>query len=269
MQLPRLLCWLLPLLLLSSCDMEQDAAIDLPYYEPQLVVECYLIPGKQFTATVLESSSYFDSPSIPLVPDAEVYITTPAGKRIQLQYKPTFTVGGQAYTHIAAQRMDGKPGDVYALEVKDGKGRHVSGFTTILPAVPIEEVSWKFNEKEKAYLLTSFQDNPNARNFYRYMTNQNTVEGNSRNRDFAASDDLTNGERTSFGSGYDYQRGDTLIVTLYHIEKQYYDFLNSTDDAEGANGNPFSQPSRVVSSVQGGIGIFTNLIYDRKKVVIQ
>jgi hypothetical protein len=268
MRFPKYICWLLPLLL-SACDLEQDAEIDLPYYEPQLVVESYLIPGKQLTATVLESSSYFDTPTIPLVPDAEVYITTPAGERIQLQYKPAFIEGGNAYTHISSKRLEGKPGDVYALEVKDGKGRHVTGFTTILPQIPIEEIVWKFNDKGKAYLLTSFQDNPNVKNYYRYITQLSAKDGDSDTRDFAASDEFTNGERTSYGSGYEYEQGDTLLVSLYHIEKQYYDFLNSTEDAKDANGNPFAQPSKVISSVQGGIGIFTNLIYDRKKVIIE
>lgn len=268
MRFPKYL-YLLLLLLVASCDMERDAEIELPYYEPQLVIECYLIPGKPFTATVLESSSYFDSPAVPLVPDAKVFITNPAGTRIELKYKPTLTEGENSYTHFSALKMKGKPGDRYAIEVTDGKGRRVTGFTTVLPVVPIQEVSWKFNDKEKAYLLTTFQDNPSIKNYYRYMTHRNAVEGNSRNRDFAASDDLTNGEKTSYGSGYDYERSDTLIVSLYHIEKQYYDFLNSTEDAKNANGNPFSQPSRVVSSVEGGIGIFTNLVFDRKKVIIQ
>ncbi|WP_071530853.1 DUF4249 family protein [Pontibacter sp. BAB1700] len=67
---------LLPLLfLLLSCDMEQEVEIKLPPYESQLVVECYLEPGKPLRAVVLESVSYFNEPELPLVPDAEVFIT--------------------------------------------------------------------------------------------------------------------------------------------------------------------------------------------------
>lgn len=269
MKLRLTLFFFIPFLLFSACDMEQDIDLILPYHKPQLVVECYLSTGRSFTATVLESSNYFDAPVPPLVPDAEVYITTPSGRRIKLDYKPYFKEDEQFYTHISTAKMNGKPGDVYKLEVIDGKGRQVTAETTILPVVLIENITWRFNEKEKALLLTTYQDNPAARNFYRYMSYRESKDKRFANRDFTATDQLTNGERTTFGSAYDYEKGDTLVISLYHIEEQYYDFINSTEDAKRANRNPFSQPSRVKSSVKGGFGIFTNLVFDRKKVIIK
>jgi hypothetical protein len=38
--------------------------------------------------------------------------------------------------------------------------------------------------------------------------------------------------------------------------------------AANANGNPFAQPAKVKSTVQGGLGVFATLVYDRKKIVI-
>jgi hypothetical protein len=144
----------------------------------------------------------------------------------------------------------------------------VTGSTTILDRVPIDTIEWKFNEKEKAYLLTSFQDDPAKNNFYRYMINRDSLERSS-SRDFVASDELTNGKPVSYGTAYDFEKDDTLIVSLYHVEKQYHDFLGSITDAKNANGNPFAQPSKIKSTVKGGIGVFTNLAYDRKTVIIQ
>ncbi|MCX2741647.1 DUF4249 domain-containing protein [Pontibacter anaerobius] len=266
----RLLYLLLPLLaILTACDLEKDIDVDLPYHEPQLVVECYLEPGKQIRASVLESSGYFEAPTPPMVPDAEVFVTTPAGKRVQLKYKPLMIKStGRFYTHTSTEIMNGKPGQVYQLEVTDGKGRKVTGFTIVQPKVPIDEVEWKFNDKDKAYLLTSFYDDANTANYYRYMTHIDSLSGGS-DRDFVTSDELTNGKRVSYGSAYDYEENDTLIVTLYHIEQQYYDFISSVSDAKDANGNPFAQPSKIKSSVEGGFGIFTNLAYDRKTVIIR
>ncbi|PKV63129.1 DUF4249 domain-containing protein [Pontibacter ramchanderi] len=260
--------WLLPLLLLlSSCDLEQDVDVKLPPHESQLVVECYLEPGKPLRAVVLESVSYFNEPELPLVPDAEVIITH-KGRAIKLPFSPVQNKEtGKYYTHRKSEKLNLQPGDVVTLEVKDGKGRRVTGSTTILGQVPIEAVEWKFNEKNKAYLLTSFQDDPNAANFYRYMVHRDSLS-NSSDRDFVSNDRLTNGKRVSYGSGYDYEEGDTLIISLFHLEQQYYDFLGSVSDARNANGNPFAQPSRIMSSVKGGIGIFTNLSYNRRTVVI-
>jgi hypothetical protein len=252
----------------TGCNMEKEIDIMLPEHKPQLVVECYLEQGRRLQATVLESSSYFDSPTPALVPDAEVYITF-RGQRVKLKYEPSINPRTNRFiTHYSGVRMKGSPGEVFGIEVIDGKGRKITGFTTVMPKVPIAKVEWKLNEKEKAYVLTSFQDDPKTKNFYRYIIHRGSFDKGS-SRDFVANDDLTNGKETSYGSAYDYSIGDTLVVSLYHIEKPYYDFLRSTDDAKNANGNPFSQPAKVKSSVQGGIGIFAHLAFDRDTVFIK
>ncbi len=265
----KLYLLLLPFLVwLSGCDLEKDIEVELPDHEPQLVVECYLEPGKPLRATILETSAYFDPPESPLVADAEVYISH-NGRRIKLVNQPVYDKeANKLYSHQSPERMTGKPGDIYSIEVTDGKGRKATGFTTILPKVPIDTIEWKFNDKEKAYLLTTFQDDPNTRDFYRYMTHRDSLHTDSE-RDFVSDDDLTNGKRTSFGSAYNYEKGDTLVISLFHIEKAYYEYLQSTSDAKSANGNPFAQPSKIKSTIQGGFGVFTNLAYDRKTVIIQ
>ncbi|GAB3819728.1 DUF4249 domain-containing protein [Pontibacter rugosus] len=251
----------------SSCDLEKDVEVELPYHEPKLVVECYLEPGKTIRALVLESAGYFDDAQLPLVPDAEVTIGH-NGRTLQLSYKPFQDRNtGRFYTHTSSTNMKGKPGDIYSIEVVDGKGRRVTGYTVVQKKVPIDTVEWKFNEDKKAYLLTTFKDDGNTKDFYRYMTHRDSLMNGSQ-RDIVTSDRLNNGKIISFGSAYDYEEGDTLIVSLYHIEEQYYDFLSSTSDAKDANGNPFAQPTKIKSSVQGGYGIFTNLAYERKKVII-
>ena len=269
MKLKHTIYLLLPFIaLFYGCDMDKDIDIKLPAHKPQLVVEGYLEPGKPLRVAVQESASYFDAPTPPLVPDAEVVITH-NGRRIDLAYKPRIdNLTGFLYTHSSNEVMDGKPGDIYGIEVTDGKGRKVTGFTTILPSVPIDTVEWRFNENEEAMLLTNFQDDGSSENYYRYMTHRDSLNKDS-DRQFFTSDKLNNGKRVTFGSNFRYLRGETLFVTLYHIEKQYFDFLSSTDNAKDANGNPFAQPSRIRSSLQGGLGIFTNLAYDRRVVVIQ
>ncbi|NEM97045.1 DUF4249 domain-containing protein [Pontibacter burrus] len=260
--------YLLPLVFLLSCDMEKEIEVVLPPHEPQLVVECYLENGYTFEATVLESSSYFDPPTAPAIPSTEVYIMY-RDKRVQLNYNPGYNNRtNRYYTHKSSTRMNAKPGETYRIEVIGTKDRVVTGFTTILPKVPISELEWKFNDKDKALLLTTFQDDPDMTNYYRYMTHVGSMKKNAR-RDFVTDDNLTNGKVTTYGSAYDYEVGDTLILSLFNIEKQYYDFLRSVSDARNANGNPFSQPTKIKSSVQGGIGIFTNLVYDRKTVIIK
>ncbi|WP_161890617.1 DUF4249 domain-containing protein [Pontibacter russatus] len=273
MNIKHLFYALLPLAAsLSGCDLDKDIDIDLPAHESQLVVEGYLRPGEPIRVAVHESSGYFDPAISPLVPDSKVFITH-NGRRIELEYKPKMDeLTRFIYTHSSSEEVEGVPGDVYTIEVSDDRGRMITGSTTLLPAVPIDTIEWRFNkaegEEEEALLLTSFQDDASTDNYYRYMVHRDSLTNGSE-QDISNIDNLTNGKRVTFGSGYMYDSGDTVIVTLYNMEKQYYDFLTSTSNARDANKNPFAQPSKIHSSVQGGLGIFTNLAYDRKVVVIE
>ncbi len=257
---------LLPLL--SACDLEKDIVVALPEHTPQLMVECYLDPGKPLRASVLESSSYFGAPQTEPLSDVQVFISA-NGNRTELTYNPAFIAEqNKFYTHRSRELMQGKPGDVYEIEVTDSKGRRVTGKTTILPAVPLDTVEWRFNSKSEALLLASFQDDGNSSNFYRFMIHRGDLKTDSE-RDYTTSDNLTNGIQTTLGTGYNFEKGDTLIVSLFHVEEAYYNFINSASDAKNANGNPFAQPSSIKSTVQGGYGVFTNLAYDRKTVIIK
>lgn len=254
--------------LLSACDMEKDITVVLPEHTPQLMVECYLEPGQPMRASVLESASYFDSPQGQLISDAKVFITY-NGRRIQLNYNPIY-VGNQNkfYTHRTREVMRGQPGDVYTLEVTDNKGRKVTGTTTILPKIPIETIEWRFNTKEEALLLATFNDDPTKNNYYRFMIHRDSLTSGSE-RDFATSDNFTDNNKITFGTGYSYAKGDKLIISLFNIEEQYYQFINSASDAKNANGNPFAQPASLKSTLEGGYGVFTNLAYDRRIIIIK
>src|SRR5690606_36775893 len=116
-------------------------------------------------------------------------------------------------------------------------------------------------------LLSSFQDDAATANYYRYMINHDSLQ-NSTRRDIVADDNYTNGQMVTFGGDYEYERGDTIVLTLYHIEKNYHDFLNSVSTARRSSGNPFGEASQVVSGLKGGIGILTNLAFDRRTIII-
>ena len=74
-----------------------------------------------------------------------------------------------------------------------------------------------------------------------------------------------------FGTGYDFEEGASVVNTIYHISEDYYNFLESTQGAIQANGNPFAQPSPIIGNIESEIdafGIFTTINYDRKLTVI-
>jgi hypothetical protein len=261
--------YLLPLAgLLTGCDLEKEIEVPLPSYASKLVVECYLEEGRPYRMAVTESVSYFEGPRLPVVNDADVNITY-GDNRVKLNYSVDVdTFYRKAYNYLSSSRVNSTRNSVYTLQVKDPRGRTITGEARFLPKIPIKSVEWKYNKDELAFLLVKFDDtDPAITNYYRFQIHKDSLNKNA-DVDFNLDDTFnTNGEIT-LGTGYNYQRGDTVYVSVFHVEKNYYDFLESVSSAANANGNPFAQPAKVKSTVQGGLGVFATLVYDRKKIVI-
>ncbi len=90
-------------------------------------------------------------------------------------------------------------------------------------------------------------------------------------QDFIFSDRTSQEPVIAFGTGYDLTEGDTVISAVYHITKDYYNYVESVQAAVFGNLNPFAQPSPIKSNVSGSgnpLGIFTCLVYDRDMTII-
>jgi hypothetical protein len=253
---------------LAGCDLEQDIDIALPAHTPQLVVECYLEPGQPYRLTLTESASYSETPEPPQVPEAIVVITY-QGQPDTLVYDPFVDkVQRKLYTHSSPTRVTGQPGAVYTLEITDQQGRTLSGTTTLMAPVAIDSLLYNFNDRQYAYIEARFTDQGGTEDFYFFSVHRDSTNGKGAVNYFLP-DRLNNGQPIALGTGYEFNPYDSLIVSLFHLEKQYFDFLTSVEEARNANSNPFAQPSRLHSTVQGGLGVFTNLAVDRKGTVLK
>ncbi|GAA3955817.1 DUF4249 domain-containing protein [Hymenobacter algoricola] len=266
---PRLLL----VLVATGCNLEQDIDIELPVAPAQLVAECYLLPGQVPRLSVTETVPYLSTPQPAVPTDVSVVLTLPNGQKRLLQFRPGLDkLTRKFYTHIGQQVLVAKPGDTFTLDVQDTQGRHLTGTATMPTRVPLDTVEWKFNDKSgedrKAYLLAKFQDPAATADFYRLMIHKDSISDNAE-RDFELDDRLTNGQQMTLGTSYRFSSGDTLLVTLYHLDEPYYRFLQSLEDARNANGNPFAQPAAIRSTVRGGVGVFTILSEDRRTVIIK
>ncbi|PSR53609.1 hypothetical protein AHMF7605_08760 [Adhaeribacter arboris] len=255
------------LLFFTGCNLEKDIDINLPPYQSQMVVECYLEPGKPVRLSLIESSSYLAKPDITIIQDAAVTIS-----RNGVPETLTYGVGmdevtQKFYTYTTNGVLQANPGDVFTLTITDPRGRQLVGTTTILPLVKIDTVEFNFNDKGQALVLTKFKDDGNTEDYYQYSIHRDSLLHEAE-IEYTSPDELNNGKPFVFGTGYDFDPGDSVIVTLHHLDKAFFDFKESVDEAKNANGNPFAQPGRVKSTVQGGLGVFTNLVYDRKKLVV-
>lgn len=274
---------LFPILLaffLASCNLEKEIEIELPEYQPQLILECYLEPGQPFRLSLSRSAAFFDPFPAPDSIGQFLQDILVQGARVQIRHAGrTYSLNNQLFIDQQSRRLYNyfSPTPVpldtlepFLLEVIIPDGKQITASTRLLPVVPIDSAVIQFREGDTlARVLTYFTDPPGQRNYFRRMLHLNSLDSIPQ-QDFTADDRIVD-RVFVFGTGYDFAPGDTVISTLYHIEEPYFRFQESLQAAVFGNGNPFAQPSPIISNLggdAGAIGIFTGLRYSRVYSII-
>ncbi len=274
---------ILILLSLASCNLERAIEIDLPKGKDQLVVECYLEHGKPYQLLLTETVPYLSPPNgtafgLPDVLGATVSIIH-NNKVITLIYKPNIdTSNNKVFNYTSAELVDSTIKGDYSLFVRDTKGREITAKTRFLPKLPINEISWEFDtdplkvDTARKALILVRHNKLSATQRHRLqigkVNNEDTLKLKTET-DFTYVGIFSTNNVVTIGTRYLFKKKDTVFVRLFNIEQQYYDYKRSVDASQGANGNPFAQPVSITSGVQGGIGVFTTLVYDKRNIIIE
>jgi len=273
----HLILWsILAIYLFSACGLERDIDLKLPEYEEKMVVECYLERGQPIRLLLTESQPFLDNNlEINDIKNAVVVIRN-GEKMYHVPYRPMLdSAFGKVYNYTSDETIPMSPEGDFTLEITDAKWRKITATTRFLENLPINETTWEFEDKDdevkddsaEALLLIRHPISPSG-DYYRFIVNKKEPENYSSQVDFIYKGiTATNGE-ISIGTSYRFKNKDTLQIMLLHIERQFYDYIRSIEDARDAAGNPFAQPSPIISAVQGGIGIFTTIQKDEKYIVI-
>jgi hypothetical protein len=273
--------------LVGCGDFEKSIDVPLPDYSNQLVLECYLENGAVPRLSVTESVPYLDNgqavaagsqlltlpngQSVQLPTDVTVKLTLPGGQVVNLPFRPGLdTATTKYYTHTGTAPIVARAGQQFAIDVQDKRGRHIVGTAVVPTFIPIDSVKYKFNTAvdRKAYFMTKWTDPGATTDFYRLMLHKGKPANNSET-DNDIRDRLFNGLPYAQVTRYRFDPNDTITATLYHVDSAYFSFRQSVRDARNANGNPFSQPSSIHSTVQGGIGAFTILVKDQRTLILK
>jgi hypothetical protein len=268
------------LLSLSSCNLEKEIDIELPDYEARLSLECYLEPGQVFSLLLTKTAPYFapfpdldDQFLANILEDSATVVITHNGINYPLENRLFFNpFTRKLFNYVAFIPVPEDYNHDFILNITTKDGQTISATTRLLPKVPIDSVIVQFAPQDTlARVLTYFRDDSNQRNYYRRMLHQSSLDSAAL-QDFVTDDRFTDNSRFVFGTNYDFAEGDTVINTLLHIDKTYFEFYESTQNAFFSNGNPFAQPSPINSKLggtAGAIGIFTGLSYDRLTTIIR
>ena len=263
-----------------SCgNLEKEIDLDLPLYESQIVVECYLKPNEPFSLLLTKSAAYFepfpteDLQFVEKILEQDATVTIRHnGQAYELKNELVFNpVTQKVFNYHNPQLVPQDYDNDFFLEIKTKDGRTVTGQTRLLPVVPIDSVVVEFDllTDTLARVLTYITEDPSTDNYYRRMLHVGALDSIPK-QDFTTNDDFVEDNLFIFGSGFDFKPGDTVINSIFHIDREYFDFLESIFFATDANGNPFGQPAAIYSNVSGNaIGIFTGLSVDRVVTVIE
>ncbi|MDO8368051.1 MAG: DUF4249 domain-containing protein [Saprospiraceae bacterium] len=274
---------LLPLagiLFLTACNLTKDVEIDLPDYDRQPVVECYLEPGKPFRLLMTRSYAFFDTLGLSTnfvqnaLLDGALVTIAYNGQTDTLKNQLTIVSNPiKIYNYVGQNLVPGAPGTAFVLHIRLADGGEITGTTTMLPLVPIDSVVLEFNPDIDSLgrMLTYITDDQSQDNFYRRLLNYSSLDS-VPDQDFIVTDRFSQTALIAFGTGYELKEGDTVFNTIFHITRDYYDFKESVDLAVVGNLNPFAQPSPIKSNVRGSanpVGIFAPLVYDRDTTIVQ
>ncbi len=122
---------------LAACNLEKEVDIELPEYDRQPVVECYLEPGKPFRLLLTSSYSFFDPFGLDsnflektLLQGATVTIDYD-GQTVTLQNIPALETNPfKIYNYTSQNIVPATPGIEYTLNITLPDGKTVTGTST-------------------------------------------------------------------------------------------------------------------------------------------
>lgn len=252
-----------------SCDKVID--VDLPAYEPELVLEMYLEQGGPLRCLLTESLPYTDTAINKPVNDALV-IFSDGISNDTLTYKINQdAVTGRIFNYYHPRIIAADSTKTYSLTVTGNNKKIVTStkFSQRIAGLDSLIVRESTSEDDSFSVGLVFTDAGDREDYYRILIGREINQFNSDPSDFRISDISFNGKRFSYFSEPDYARNDTVTIKMYSLTKEHYEYLESSGNARRSNFNPFSQPGRIKSNVTGGQGIFTSILYTEQKIVIK
>ena len=170
--------------------------------------------------------------------------------------------------------------------------------TTTIPGPPSLDTLWftlldqegDDGDDSTGFVWGRSQDPDTLGNCYRALTRRTNLDSNGDPVDptFAAplgstsNDEFFNGQvleyiiargNSSFSDpadgGSTFKRGDTVLVKLYALGRDEFDFYRSFESNVATQGDLFSQPSNVKSNITGGLGVWAGLSPTVKQVICQ
>ena len=254
------------IILFTSC--EDIIEIDLNYMEPKLIIEGVLNDSDNPCIIKLsKTTDYFNQKANPAVSDAVITLTDNAGKITKFNEIEPGTYSGESL--MAKSNIN------YTLTVLS-EGNEYSANAIIPQKVNIDSLTCKFNPKsiiyEVGYVVSCyFSDPPEYRNYYRVKTYNINDRTKAKNSKDIYNDDLINGNHVEWPWSYEvFQQSDTVVVELYTLDVQTYDYYKTLFQISGGSEMmSLSTPANPNTNISNGaLGYFGAYTVSRDTIII-
>jgi hypothetical protein len=234
-----------------------DINVQIPEGPRNIVVEGYVTPGYPTELTLAESNTLNDDLVLLAVWNARVKISTDTGTMIAKNI-----LYNKSDRHIVVNygcRDTVRQGahSFFNLNITTKDGRSVQASTKTVSSVKIEKVELNNDN------IVVHHNLPTDTSKYFKLSIANYKEGNPVLTKSVLYDQNTSNSTSCVMPLYNYKNADSIVVTLFHIQKEYYDYLNSVENASSAFFDPLLNPETIKSNIIGGIGIFTYYTVDK------
>ncbi|MCB9503892.1 MAG: DUF4249 domain-containing protein [Deferribacteres bacterium] len=253
-------------ILISGCETIVD--VDLPEYNPMLVVNCAFSPDYEWSVRVNHSIGVLDTSAIEPIKNATVEIASDDGQRLLLSRNDNGYYYNPALPYPEANKT-------YTVHVSAPGYTDVSASSAIPIATQIDSIRtrWLNYAGSKELELTIYLTDPiDIDNYYQlsilevyiyegygiYMDydSDDLIFGNSGGTTFT--DDLISGKSYGIKVGLEAWQVDSgvLQINLLSASEDFYKYYTSYRQYEDTDENPFAEPVFVHSNIENGLGIF-------------
>lgn len=279
---------MLTLLTLTMASCEKDIDIELDQTSPSLVVEATIENDLPPRVILSKSLDYFGKldPALLLssfVRNARVTITE-NGRSFLLREDSVRTNGITLYFYTT-DSLVGKLNTGYSLNI-EAEGRTYAAETRI-PAITrsIDSLWWEKapvpDDSSFVKMMIRATDRPGFGDYIRYFTKTNS-EPFFPGFNSVFDDQVIDGKQYTIQvdrgvnknveleeNDFFFQRGDTAVLKLCNIDKATYDFWRTFEFNFQGIGNPFSNPTIVISNISNGaLGYFGGYAAQYRTLII-
>jgi len=256
----------LVLLVGAGVACKKVVQVDLNNASPQIVIEGEVTNHSgPYQVSITKTVNFSADNVYPPVSGATVTITDSlTGHTVDLSEGTPGIYTTDAFT--------GQPSHIYNLWVlAEGKEYRAS---SVMPLpVELDSVTFArnidFSNKTDINAIVNFQDPPGLGNYYQFVEYLN---GRLLPNIFVFEDRLSDGryiQQPLYNDSTYLQRGDTMQLKMYCIDKPAYDYFNTLIPVTGNNSFQSATPANPISNISNGaLGYFSAHTVTQEKLVV-